>query len=151
MNPDQSDHTENNILTGKDLEAHNKAVAAQHAMTAEELEEWKREIAVFNSRPKAEEIKFVDENGPYDYDDGWPSAIEYMSSYERKMEKYERDARRQREAEMEREAYEREMARAQGEISDGENECYNEAEHREYEEEDFSQYPVQGNSDRNLR
>ncbi|KAG6825577.1 hypothetical protein H0H92_003204 [Tricholoma furcatifolium] len=144
MNPDQSDHTENNsdhtennVLTGKDLEAHNKAVAARRAMTAEELEEWEREIAAFNSRPKAEEIEFADENGPYDYDAAWPSAIEYMSSYER-------DARRQREAEMEREAYELEMARAQGEISDGENECYNEAEHRGYEEEDFSQYPVQG-------
>ncbi|KAG6825071.1 hypothetical protein H0H92_004945 [Tricholoma furcatifolium] len=55
---------------------------------------------------------------------------------------HERVAREIHEERMQELIDERELMRAQGEYSDGEDEYYNEAAHQGYEEENFSEYPT---------
>ncbi|KAG6825048.1 hypothetical protein H0H92_005002 [Tricholoma furcatifolium] len=94
---------------------------------------------------KSEEIEFFDENGPYDPNDG---VSLYAREFELDQDPYKREYKRQRDADIHYMLNEREQQRAEGELSEGEDEYFDEAKAQGYEEEieNFDDYPVMPHS-----
>ncbi|KAG6808932.1 hypothetical protein H0H92_002331 [Tricholoma furcatifolium] len=83
----------------------------------------------------SEDTGFWDDDGPYDEE--WQYCLA-----SREMDSYHRVALEQHREEMQELIDERETKRAEGDYSEGEDEYYNEAKHRGYEEENFAEYPT---------
>ncbi|KAG6810517.1 hypothetical protein H0H92_011492 [Tricholoma furcatifolium] len=94
---------------------------------------------------KADDIEFVNEDGPYDYNDG-VAFVEYDDDpYERKIARSIRAYEAERDEALRYMENEREQQRAEGDYSEGENKYFDEAKARGYESEepeDFDSYPV---------
>ncbi|KAG6806478.1 hypothetical protein H0H92_011168 [Tricholoma furcatifolium] len=115
---------EQELASGKVEVASGKVEAASDA-----VEGAGNKVEVFS-----EDTGFWDD-GPYD--DEWQYCLA-----SREMDSYHRVALEQHREEMQELIDERETKRAEGDYSEGEDEYYNEAKHRGYEEENFAEYPT---------